>query len=118
MEDRKWIRYLMNIYIWLNICLRIGYVGFVIFYVIENSKIDTADNEEKMSEFYYWILGSFLGIRVLFILIIYKLLSIGNKTRDIRIKIVYDTYDAWFKDTSKEKNELQYKCDQMVVRNA
>ncbi|CAK71996.1 unnamed protein product (macronuclear) [Paramecium tetraurelia] len=119
-NKNRWIRYLMNLYIWLNIGLRIGYVAIVIFFVIKNDYNNQAQDEnsqEIMTQFYWWIPGSFIGIRLIFILIIYKLLSVGVQTRDTRIKIVYDTYEAWFNKTINERDQLLIRCNQMVIRN-
>lgn len=84
--------------------MRFGYIGFSIYYVVV--KWDDLHDENKLGEFNYWIFGSLFGIRVLFIMIIYKLLSIGKRTKDLRIKIVYETYEAWFNDTYKERDLL------------
>ncbi|CAK77467.1 unnamed protein product (macronuclear) [Paramecium tetraurelia] len=119
MNKNRWVRYLMNLYIWLNIALRIGYVAIVVFYVIQNdyNEVQDENSEEIMTQFYWWIPGSFIGIRVIFILIIYKLLSVGEQTRDGRIKVVYDTYEAWFNKTINERDQLLMKCNSMVIRN-
>ncbi|CAD8071484.1 unnamed protein product [Paramecium primaurelia] len=120
LNKNRWVRYLMNLYIWLNIGLRIGYVAIVIFYVIQNdynNQVEDENSEEIMTQFYWWIPGSFIGIRVIFILIIYKLLCVGEYTRDARIKIVYDTYEAWFNKTINERDQLLIKCNSMVIRN-
>ncbi|CAD8078806.1 unnamed protein product [Paramecium sonneborni] len=120
MNKNKWIRYLMNLYIWLNIGLRIGYVFIVIIYVIQNdygNQVEDENSEKIMQQFYWWIPGSFLAIRIIFILIIYKLLIVGEQTRDVKIKIVYDTYEAWFNKANNEREQLLTECNQMVIRN-
>lgn len=106
----------MNLYIWLNMFLRIGYVLIVVIFVVKNDTNKESD-QQQLTEFYWWIPGSFIFNRILFILIIYKLLCIGRKTRDVKIKIVYDAYEGWFEKTINERNQLQQECDAMVIRN-
>lgn len=35
----------MNLYIWLNICLRVGYVYIVVLYVVSNEESNKASDE-------------------------------------------------------------------------
>lgn len=43
MQRHKWVRYLMNLYIWLNMFLRIGYVLIVVIFVVKNDTNKESD---------------------------------------------------------------------------
>lgn len=79
--------------------LRFAYVALIIYYAIDQKIIK--------SNFYYALFGTLFAIRLLYWLIIYKLLRIGSSTKDKKIKIVYETYISWFEEINNKIKNLE-----------
>lgn len=52
----------------------------------------------KKNYYFFWTLGGFGFTRIMFMFSNYKLLKIGERTKDKKIKAVYETYLKWFDD--------------------
>lgn len=52
----------------------------------------------KRNYYFAWTWIGFVFSRLMFILTNLKLLKIGEKTKDKKIKAVYETYLKWFDD--------------------
>lgn len=73
MTKRRVLKLLFNIYCLLTIILRITYLILTFFYVFSYG------NEKT---FHYWALGGLAFARIMFCVTVYKLLSIGETTKD------------------------------------
>ena len=86
MGRRKWARVLMNFYIISIFLIRVYYIAL---FVVYSFFLNGLDENEVLK---YGVIGSFALSRIIYMLVIRKILYIGEFTKDKKIKNIYETY--------------------------
>jgi ABC-type Fe3+ transport system permease subunit len=79
----------MNIYIWVLLLLRILYIGLLLLFFLEKGVTDDGD----FTDMFFWLVfATYVWVRMMFSLIVLKILTVGHRIGDPKIKIVYECY--------------------------
>lgn len=82
MKRSRITNFIMNIYIWILMVVRVYYLSILIFYMVEDSD----------KQFFWVVFGVYFGVRVVFALIVVKILFYRDDQIDPKIKIVQEIY--------------------------
>ncbi|CAK79211.1 unnamed protein product (macronuclear) [Paramecium tetraurelia] len=109
LNSKRIYRLAFNFYIFLNIVFRVMCFGITFLQCI----VYSLDNRWSC----WGSFGGFCLTRILFGLSIYKLLNIGEQTKDKSIKMVYETYMKWFEDIQVKIRVLERDTNSLIRRN-
>ncbi|KAM3143246.1 hypothetical protein pb186bvf_004578 [Paramecium bursaria] len=111
MGRRKWARVLMNFYIISIFLIRVYYITL---FVVYSYFLNGLQENEVLK---YGVMGSFVLSRIIYMLVIRKILYIGEYTKDKKIKNIYETYLMLFDEFETKYRGEQAKRCLIEIRN-